>query len=459
MKEIFFKDRKKAFDFLQKVRQSLAECGIDETSCRTVGVAVSGGADSVCLLVALSLVLETKLFAVNVNHNVRQPEESRSDSDFVSELCRDLGIPCVVYECPPGQIHELASREGKGIEDAARKVRYQYFDRFMGEYGIQFLAIAHNRNDQHETVLMRFLRGNSIGSLAGIQSTRDRFVRPLLGISRNEIEEFLDNCGIGFRTDSTNLENHMYRNKIRNILVPVLDSDFPGWKKGVEGFSRRARETGLFIQRQLESALERLSPEMGEKEISFDRQKFLLEDPFVCKEILLHLLKSLKTGQMVSGGFVEQVHARILENSCFNEVAGNVSAKADGKSIFLHINDAVATETGFSVIVYGEGIYELPCRSVKVSGKSGKVLVQVDGNSGVSLELSACFPLCIRSCQSGDRVLDESQSLRSLGDLMDSWKCGEHKEKIMVIQELQSPAQNIVGVLGSEFGYKDYVLR
>ncbi len=163
-------------DFLSIVQNGLLECGISQNS--RVGVAVSGGADSVALLVSLVEILGKKnIFVITVNHNIRPSEESKADADFVFELCKKIGVFCKIAEIERGIVLQTAKIRGGGTEEAARFLRYLEFEKFLKEKSLDFLCLAHTQNDQIETLLMRFLQGSS--QLSGIARRRGAFCRPL----------------------------------------------------------------------------------------------------------------------------------------------------------------------------------------------------------------------------------------------------------------------------------------
>ena len=153
--------------------------------------AVSGGADSMCLLYWLSELRETyqiTLFAAHYEHGLRG-EESLRDAEFTKAQCTDLGIPCVVEH---GDVAAFAVSQRIGIEDAARTMRYRFLEETADKLGCERIATAHNLNDNAETVLMNLCRGAGTRGLAGIPPVRGRIIRPLLQTDRKEIEAYLD---------------------------------------------------------------------------------------------------------------------------------------------------------------------------------------------------------------------------------------------------------------------------
>lgn len=199
----------------------------------TVVVGVSGGADSVCLLKVLSELAgeyALKPVVVHINHGIRGDEAAR-DELFVKELCDRLGVECRVYhEDIPGRAAEMGMTE----EEAGRQVRYQRFAQVCKEYGSTKLAVAHNADDQSETILFNLIRGSSVAGLCGMKPVshlsdeEDIFiVRPLLGITRREIEDYLNKEQQEWITDSTNKEQEYTRNYIRQVIIPDMKKISP----------------------------------------------------------------------------------------------------------------------------------------------------------------------------------------------------------------------------------------
>ncbi len=188
----------------------------------TVLAGVSGGADSICLLVLLKELGERHGFsvhAVHVNHKLRG-EESEWDQAFVEEFCRVREIPLHCFSYP---VEEMARKMQTGIEDAGREARRQAFALCRKKLGAQKTALAHHRRDQAETVLFRLARGSSLGGLAGIRPLQDGVIHPLLFAEKEEILLELEQRGLTYRTDSSNLTEHYTRNCIRRRVLPVLE--------------------------------------------------------------------------------------------------------------------------------------------------------------------------------------------------------------------------------------------
>ena len=185
-------------------------------------VALSGGADSVCLLLLL-LRLGYRVEAMHCNFHLRG-EESDRDEAFVESLCQDKGVPLHLAHF---DTRAYADLHHVSIEMAARELRYSWFDQLRRDLGAATICVAHHSDDNVETILMNLLRGTGLRGLQGIQPRRGHIVRPLLCVSREEIEQWLHEQGQPFVTDSTNTVADVVRNKLRLDIIPRLKDVFP----------------------------------------------------------------------------------------------------------------------------------------------------------------------------------------------------------------------------------------
>jgi tRNA(Ile)-lysidine synthase len=195
----------------------------------TVVVGVSGGPDSVALLHLLAALREELGLSLHVAHfNHRLRPEAAEDAAFVAALSRDLAVP---YHEGAGETRAHADRLGLSVEDAARRLRYEFLAEVARATSAQAAAVGHTRDDQAETVLMRLLRGGGPRGLAGIPPVRPldgaRLVRPLIETPRAEVEAYLGARGLPFREDPTNRDPAILRNRIRLVLLPALEGYNP----------------------------------------------------------------------------------------------------------------------------------------------------------------------------------------------------------------------------------------
>ncbi len=194
--------------------------------------AVSGGADSVFMLHVLKKLCDahgTKICAAHFEHGIRGGESMR-DAAFVEEMCRNLGVECVIGH---ENIPEYARQNRIGIEEAARERRYAFLDGAAKKFGCRYIATAHNADDNAETMLFNLVRGTGGKGLCGIPPVRGNIIRPILNITRSEIEEYLTSNGIPHVEDSTNASDDYSRNRIRHRVMPVFKEINPAFSSSV----------------------------------------------------------------------------------------------------------------------------------------------------------------------------------------------------------------------------------
>ncbi len=213
--------------------------------------AVSGGADSVCLLHALDMLkdeLGFKLAALHFNHCLRGAE-SDGDETFVAEICEKLGVELHLGR---GDVKKEAERAGEGIEETARKLRYKFFFEEAKELGASCIATAHTADDNAETVVMNLTRGGAARGLSGIPPVRDNLIRPLLGATRAEVESFIFENKLTYREDSSNSCDVYTRNFVRHRVIPLLKQINPSFSASVLQTSELLREDDAYLCAQAE---------------------------------------------------------------------------------------------------------------------------------------------------------------------------------------------------------------
>ena len=217
----------------------------------TVLCAVSGGADSMCLLVWLRELSEAYGFTVaaaHYHHGLRGESADR-DEAFVRDFCEKEEIP---FYAEHGDVAAAAREHGWSVEEAARNLRYDFLRRTAVKIGAVRIATAHNRGDNAETVLMHLIRGTGLTGLVGISPVRDIFIRPLLSTSREEIEGYLAQKGISYVQDETNDEVIFTRNKIRHELMPLLREINPRVEEALNQTAGLLRQDEDYLNRVTE---------------------------------------------------------------------------------------------------------------------------------------------------------------------------------------------------------------
>jgi tRNA(Ile)-lysidine synthase len=219
-------------DFVQQMHRFILRHAMIKNG-ETVLVAVSGGADSLALLYSLHALhsqLNCQLHVAHLNHCLRP--DADADADFVRQHAAHLGVPCTLQKA---EVSHLGKQWKLSIEAAARRARYQFFEEVCERIGATKVALGHHQDDTAETVLMNLLRGSGSAGMKGIPPVRNfKFIRPLTGFTRQQIETFLASKGLVPRHDATNTDTRYLRNRIRHELIPRLESDYnPNIKLGL----------------------------------------------------------------------------------------------------------------------------------------------------------------------------------------------------------------------------------
>ena len=278
----------------------------------TVVAAVSGGPDSLFLLHALVSLKRKfgikKIAVCNLDHGLRG-EESRRDSKFVKRAAAGLGLEFIHKRI------NLSKAKSKklSMEELARSVRYKFYKEAAGRAGATVIATGHTLDDQAETVLMRLVKGASLKGAVGILPVRREgevsFIRPLLGLEKREIEEYLTRGRIGYRIDRTNLEDIYFRNVVRSEIIPFLERYNPRLKRVLSNFAEHLREDFEFIENEKSKARRFIRSGLnGRAEISL--KDIVVQPKALQKEILRDSLDK-------AGGEVKKLtfrHWKDLEN-------------------------------------------------------------------------------------------------------------------------------------------------
>ena len=435
-----------------------------------VGVAVSGGADSISLLVCLAKIFSTtdiSLKVVTVNHNIRSEEESGGDCDFVVSVCNKLNevyyqnknaISCEVVSLEKGKVFDFAKSRGAGIEEAARFLRYQIFEDFIKNHNLDYLCLAHNQNDQLETALMRFLKGSSIEGNCGIWENRKKFLRPLINCNRTEIEKYLKENNFEWRTDSTNSDNSYFRNCVRNELVPFLDKKFAGWKNSVLGGIKKNRLDFEIIDNCVKKVPYKYDNKKQEVKIELS-DFFELKDGLKIK-ILFECCNLLGQNNRLPFAFFEDVvnslNKKCFENSYvidgFEKKVSDIEIVCKKNELFVKKYAKKQTDLLFFDIIEDEGEYLINGNEFIV--ENGKFIF------GETIINNVCFPLCIRNVQIGDVVKCADGKMKKVMDVFSDWHVDESEKYIIpIVQELWSEDQNIICILGKRFGFSDWIVK
>lgn len=259
---------------------------------KKVLVALSGGRDSVALFDLFykhKEEFDLKLIVVYINHNLRGAD-SRIESDFVENFAREKNIEIRVKSIEPSFWKE---KSDESIEMRARSVRYGYFNEIAHKESADYIATAHHLDDKIETFFINLLRSSGTEILSSIPEKSGNIIRPLLNVSRKDIDEYVEGVELKYIDDKTNFQNKYLRNKIRNDLIPVLEKIKPEYRKNFSAIFRRFDEERMFKIAVGKKALKRILISADKKNISIDYAKFSRFKPALRKIVVKIILKKI----------------------------------------------------------------------------------------------------------------------------------------------------------------------
>ncbi len=293
----------------QKVLNTIKEYKLIENGDRVI-VGVSGGPDSISLLDVLNKfqkdrIINFEIIVAHINHQIRK--EADSDEEYVKEYCENNQIKCYTKRI---DVIKYANNNKMGLEEAGRKIRYDFFDEILKKEDANKIAIAHNKNDKAETIIMNIIRGSGISGLRGIEPIRDgKYIRPIIDCERYEIEKYAEENKLNPRIDKTNFENDCTRNKIRNIVLPYVKKEFnSNIVETLNRLSLVAAETDEYIKRQVIEEYNKIKVEENADKIVLNLKEFNLKDMLIRKKILIYTIsKVLGNSQNIEKVNIEDI--------------------------------------------------------------------------------------------------------------------------------------------------------
>jgi tRNA(Ile)-lysidine synthase len=367
-------------------------------------VAVSGGPDSLALLHALHASRErlglAGLASAHYDHGLRGAQ-SAAEAAFVAEFCASISVPCTVETAPVDAIKQ--SSQGS-LQEAAREARYTFLNRAADLAGADFIATAHNQDDQIETVLINLMRGAGIDGLRGIPHRNGRLIRPLLDVSRAAIEVYCAQHGLSPRRDPSNDDpSHYLRNRIRLELLPLLERDYhPGVRDAILRLSHSATIDSAYLDTQARAALDRIFAKNA-----LDIAGLLALDEALRRRVIrlaierargtregvserhVELILALASGDRKAGLTIPDPECRILRQGRVLKFASEPAAEAYAPySIPLSCPSTVTTPSGWQISV------------------DTKPLPTLEGAYTAVLDMEAVdlSTLVVRSRENGDRI-------------------------------------------------------
>ena len=305
----------------EKVLQTIKKYNLIQNNDKII-LAVSGGPDSIAMLNCLfnlKIKLEEKenlrfqIYVAHVNHMIR--EEAKSDETYVQELCDKLNIP---FFSKSIDVKKIAYNNKMGIEETGRMERYNFFDEIMQELSGNKIAIAHNKNDKIETIIMHLLRGTGLNGLIGLEPIKNnKYIRPLLECSRQEIEEYCEKNNLNPKIDKTNFDNTYTRNKIRNIVIPYVKQEFnPNIVETLDRLSDLVKEEELYITKQVEKIYREICISESKSKIILSLKQFNYQDKVIKSKILIYTITKI----FGDSKGIEKIHIEDLIKLCSNNI-------------------------------------------------------------------------------------------------------------------------------------------
>ncbi|MGI5078131.1 tRNA lysidine(34) synthetase TilS [Treponema maltophilum] len=498
---------------MEKVAAGLQQCGIGRVQaaspqdvCEPLSLllAVSGGIDSMVMLHALralntlphpnaaeggslgsAIPIPTgfsgrlRLSVVTVNHNIRPASETEADALFVKEQCALWNIPCTVKTIPAGAVASAALSRGGGTEEAARFLRYALLQKQAEAEHCDFVLLAHNRDDQLETLLQRFFQGASAGisgfAAAGIAKRRGIFCRPLLDIPRCDIEEYARFFSVPFREDKTNGDPSYYRNNLRLHLIPLLNEHIRGWDTGVLSGAQKAEREALFIE-ELASLIEwECVPSLSggaSSRCACDAVR-TASVPFFQAGFPVRIRALYKAAQKIG---IERRIPYALFKDC---ASGKRRVRGCGIECvktkkFLTVTNlrsgttlcSSAPEEGagghsdFCISVAKAGSYEAPFGRFEVLYASEahvrKTHKRADNKYGGVCAGPFSLPFTIRNRRAGDRIQTAQGTHKALKKIWNEWGIESRLSPLVPVIEY---GENPVCIWGAPFGYPDWYVK
>ena len=369
---------------IEKVRSYIKENRLLKPDDRVI-VGLSGGMDSMTLIDVL-LSLGYNCMAVHCNFHLRG-EESERDAAFVEQWCESAKVGLVSVDF---DTYRYAAEHKISIEMAARELRYKWFEDIRKEHHADAIAVAHHRDDLAETVLLNLIRGTGIRGLSGISPKNNSIVRPLLGISRDEIEAYVDERKLPFIFDSSNSDDAFVRNFLRLNVIPLLEKINPSVKNAIYRTAQHVGEARKIYDFYVENQKKAI---FAGNRINIDKLKTTLSPATMLFEILSPF------------GF----NASVIEDicQCLDSIPGKVFYSndyrliKDRKDLILDkISDENFSQREYAIDKVSQEITD-PIR-LKISFLSGNITINKDARFLYADADKLSFPLTLRKWQPGD---------------------------------------------------------
>ena len=252
------------------------------------------------------------IVVAHVNHMIR--DDASKDEEYVRRYCEENKIE---FYSKSIDVKKIANNNKIGVEEAGRKARYEFFDEVMKNTNSNKVAIAHNKNDKIETIIMHVLRGSGINGLIGIEPKRDFYIRPLIECERDDIERYCERRNLAPRIDKTNFENIYTRNKIRNVVIPYIKREFnPNIVQTIDRLSNVVLEEEIYMNKQVEMSYKELLIKESDKEIILNLKDFNNKEKVIKSRLIRYTITKL----FGSSNKIEQIHIEDILKLCSRNI-------------------------------------------------------------------------------------------------------------------------------------------
>lgn len=380
----------------------------------TIVVAISGGADSTALLNLLTRLpgYTLRLVAAHLNHCLRGVE-SDADQEFCRKMAARYSIP---FRSKRVDVRKFASENRLNLEDAGRRARILFLDEICSEYGAGAVALAHHADDQAETILMRLLRGSGMAGLSGMAYRNDRdYVRPLLEISRSEIEQYLRRAGLSWREDASNSDTTYLRNRIRHELLPDLEKYNPAIRSSLAATASLLSDDEALLAELTEQAFTKLC-RTGEGETVCSVAQLRILNPALRRRVLRRAFVQL-TGSLdrVARNHILAI-CSMIESDRPNarlSLPQRVTILKEYDRLSFRLTAGTDQDAAPNLIITEPGYYRLPtgALTVQISEPPADFKTVPAGTAYFSLD-KVPFPWQLRTFHPGDRIIPFGMSGR-----------------------------------------------
>lgn len=284
-------------------------------------------------------MLNIEINVAHINHMIRK--NAILDEEYVKKYCKKYNFKLYIKHA---EVLKIASDTKKGVEETGRKVRYDFFEQVLNETSSNKIAIAHNSNDNAETVIMNLLRGSAISGLKGIEPKREeKYIRPLIDCERSQIEKYCEENNLNPRIDESNFENEYTRNKIRNICIPYIKKEFnPNIINTIKRLSKTVSEEENYMQEQTIKAYNNLIISESKEEIELNLKEFIKQEKVIKRRLVLYTITKLQ-GNCLG---IQKVNIEDIVDMCDKNIGNkyimpnkNIKVMLKSKNLFFSINN------------------------------------------------------------------------------------------------------------------------